>query len=131
MQALLVGARGYRTLYGVLLVVSSGGIRRVPAVPRIRRLMPHFLMDSGWQKGGTVVPPCDFHRCSTLIASASRTWLYARERIAPAPPCEHARKPKRYPNSTRESSTYDSPLNRSNPNRLSPYFPQNQQNYTT
>lgn len=41
-----------------------------------------FLIQSAWQIGGTVVPPCDFHWCSTLIGLASRSWLYARPRIA-------------------------------------------------
>lgn len=41
-----------------------------------------FLIQSAWQIGGTVVPPRVFHWCSTLIGSASRSWLYACPRIA-------------------------------------------------
>lgn len=85
---------------------------------RMVRFMPRVLIQSAWNMCGTVVPHCDFHRCSTLIGSASRSCLYTRSRSAHAGAHGYAQVYKRYPDSTGVSSTFDVLGNRSTPKRL-------------
>lgn len=97
---------------------------------RMVRFMPRILIQSAWNMCGTVVPHCDFHRCSTIIGCASKSCLYARSRSAHADAGGYAYVYERYPDSTTVSSTFTILGNRSNPKQLAPLFPSIQRKST-
>ena len=97
---------------------------------RMVRFVPRILIQSAWNMCGTVVPHCDFHRCSTLIGSASKSYLYVRSRSAQAGAHGCAQVYERYPDAPAASSTNTILGNRSNPKQLAPLFPSIQRKST-
>ena len=76
---------------GLLCALSKGRVWIISAVSFLRPLRRILVLQSAWQKCGTVVPHCDFHSLSHWIALKQRVFPYAcpRSECARAPTRAH------------------------------------------
>lgn len=75
--------------HGSLLPSSRKRLDRFRSMPILRRCRAVLVVRCEANKGGAVVPPCDFQKCYNRIALFLGVYTYARPRNArprPRPP---------------------------------------------